>query len=433
MDWFFFILLNGAFFVRPGDLLQSADLPIYNILMVACLAVSGRRVLGVISAARQSPITTCVLGVVAACILSHLSHSNLRRAGEDGLYMIKIITYFLLLVALVDSPARLQSFLRWLVLLALVVAGLALVHYHGIVQIESLEACQQSDIDPNTGELFIIPRLCSTGVFSDPNDLSIIIVLAVITCLFFFDNAPRGIGRLLWFAPIGVFLYALKLTYSRGGLLTLGMGLMVVSLHRLGWKKTVMISVAALPAVLVLFGGRMTRMDVGDANDTSQQRIQLWSDGLLLFRESPVFGIGMNEYAERVGLVAHNSFVHAYAELGFFGGTLFTGAFYAAFLGVWRLGGKEVAFYDRPLMQLRPYLLAMICSYCAGIFSLSRPYTITTYLPLGVAAAYLQVAESCTSAPGLRFDAHFFRRLLLVGIGCLLFLSIFVRLMVRWN
>ena len=142
----------------------------------------------------------------------------------------------------------------------------------------------------------------------------------------------------------------------------------------------------------------------------------------------------MNEYGERAGgLVAHNSFVHTYAELGFFGGALFAGAFYSALSGVKRLGNKGVAFYDRALMHVRPYVLAMICSYCAGMFSLSRPYTITTYTLLGIAAAYLQIAETRTSVAGLRFDSHFVQRLFLVGVGCLLFLYVFVRVMVRWN
>lgn len=433
MDWFFFILLNAAFFIRPADLVQSANLPVYNILMIACLALSGARVLGPTFSARRSPITTCVLGIVAACVLSHLSHASLRRAAEDGFYIIKIIVYYLLLVALVDTPARLMSFLRWLVGFTLVLTGLALAHYHGLISLPSLEACQQRDINPETGEVYLIPRLCSTGVFGDPNDLSMILVLAVIVCLFFFDSAPRGFGRLCWLAPAGVFLYALKLTFSRGGLLNLGLSLMVVSWYRLGWKKTLMVSALALPAAIGLCGGRMTRIDLGDSQDTAQARIQLWSEGLNLFRESPFFGIGMNEYGERAGLAAHNSFVHAYAELGFFGGALFAGAFYSALSGVKRLGNKGVAFYDRALMHLRPYVLAMICSYCAGIFSLSRPYTITTYTLLGIAAAYLQIAETRTSVAGLRFDSHFVQRLFFVGVGCLLFLYLFVRVMVRWS
>jgi hypothetical protein len=433
MGWFFFIFLNAAFFIRPADLIQSADMPIYNILMIACLVSSGARVLRTISTASDLPITSCVLGVVAACVFSHLSHGNLGEAVADGFYMIKIVPYYLLLIALVDTPARLHSFLRWLVGFTLVLTALALLHYHGIVQIEALDACQQNDVNPETGEAYVIPRLCSTGVFNDPNDLSMILVLAMIACLFLVEQAPSGFGKYLPLAPLGVFLYGLQLTYSRGGLLNFGLGLLVLFRAKFGWKKTIGISLVLFPVLIAMFGGRMTRIDVGNSQDTSQARIQLWSQGFELFRESPLFGVGMNKYAERAGLVAHNSFVHTFAELGFFGGTLFAGAFYAAFSGVMRLGNKNVVIYDPLMAKLRPYILAMIGSYCAGMFSLSRSYTLTTYVLLGIAAAYLQIAEARTSVAGLRFDSHFVQRLFLVGVGCLLFLYLFVRSTVRWS
>ena len=43
----------------------------------------------------------------------------------------------------------------------------------------------------------------------------------------------------------------------------------------------------------------------------------------MAMQTSPIFGIGLNELGTWVGKVAHNSFLGAYAELGFFGGTLF--------------------------------------------------------------------------------------------------------------
>jgi O-Antigen ligase len=433
MNWFFFILLNATFFIRPADLVQSADLPLYNILMIACLSVSGGRVLGVIANRPRSPVTMCVLGVVLACVLSHLTRAALRSAAEDGFYILKIITYYLVMVAVVVTPARMVSLLRWLVCFTVVLTGLALAHYHGFISLESLEACQQNDIDPATGEVYVIPRLVSTGVFNDPNDLSMICVFAIIICLFFAERT-RGFGRFCWLAPVGFFAYGLKLTYSRGGLLNLGFSLMVLSWCRLGWKKTVVAGALALPAVLAIFGGsRMTNIDLSDSQNTSQSRIQLWSEGLGMFRERPLFGVGMNEYADRAGLVAHNSYVHAYGELGFFGGTLFLGAFYSAVLGVWKLYNPDVEFYDPAIKQLRPYVLAMICSYCVGMFSLSRCYTVTTYTMLGISASYLQVAKTWTSEPGVAFDSRFIQRLVVVGLAGIAFLYIFVRLTVRWN
>src|SRR5205823_3488992 len=88
------------------------------------------------------------------------------------------------------------------------------------------------------------------------------------------------------------------------------------------------LAAVVLPALFALFAGRQT--DLSAAGGTGQARIQLWSEGLALFREAPFFGVGQGSYAEHVDQVAHNSFVECYAELGFFGGTLFLGAFFCA-------------------------------------------------------------------------------------------------------
>jgi len=400
--------------------------------MIACLLVSATRLAGTIRSASESPITACVLGLLVACVFSHLSHGSLGRAADDGFVMLKIITYYLLLIGLVDTPARLRSFLFWIVGYTVVLTGLALLHYHGMIQIQSLEAAAQRDVDPETGEVSVIPRLCSTGIFSDPNDLSMILVLATIACLFFFDNTPGRFARYLWLAPPGVFLFALKLTYSRGGLINLALSLLILCRARLGWKKTIGIYVLALPVMIALFGGRQTRIDPTNKEDTSQARIQLWSEGFDMFREAPLFGVGMNEYGERGVLVAHNSFVHTYAELGFIGGTFFAGAFYAALSGLKRLGNKAIIFSDPIVMKLRPYIWTMICSYCVGMLSLSRPYTLTTYVVLGIAGAYLRIAEPRASIAALRFDSSFVQRMLVVGAACVIGFYVFVRVMVRW-
>ena len=57
----------------------------------------------------------------------------------------------------------------------------------------------------------------------------------------------------------------------------------------------------------------------------------------------------------------------SFAELGLFGGLLFLGAFFAGIVSLYRLGGKGVAIADPRLARLRPYLLAMVCAYAAGL------------------------------------------------------------------
>jgi O-antigen ligase len=188
----------------------------------------------------------------------------------------------------------------------------------------------------------------------------------------------------------------------------------------------------ALPAMFVLFAGRQT--DIGLENgDTSQERVRLWNEGIMLFREAPFFGIGQGEYAEQVGQVAHNSFVHCYAELGFFGGTLFLGAFVCAFLALYRLGRSRVETPDPMLRRLRPYLITIVAAYAAGMLSLSRAYIVPTYMTLGLATAYVRLSSDHLPAPVLRFNGQLVQRLILVSLASMVGIYVFVRVFVRYG
>ncbi len=380
----------------------------------------------------RSPITGCVLGILAACVLSHLSHFGIETAITCGSKFAKIFAYYLILVLLVDTPARLRSFLHWLARLTLLMTILALLHYHKIINIAALEAIQQVDIDEKTGEVYVIPRLCSTGVFNDPNDLSMVLVLGIIISIYQIETR-RGFLRLLSIAPLCLFPYALKLTFSRGGLINLAVSLFVLFRAKFGWKRAMVIFIVAVPPMLALFGGRQTRVDLTDSEDTSQGRIQLWAEGFALLRASPIFGIGMDEYVEHIGFVAHNSFVHTYVELGFFGGMLFTGAFYTALRDISRLGNQYTGAHNIDIEKLRPYILTIISSLCIGMLSISRPYQVPTYMVLGIAMAYIQIAETRSSITALKLDSRFITHLFAVGVVWLIILNIFVRLMVRWG
>ena len=86
-----------------------------------------------------------------------------------------------------------------------------------------------------------------------------------------------------------------------------------------------------VPAVLLAFGGRQADINLS-GNDTAQDRLRLWAEGMSLLPGSPIFGIGVGEYEECIGLVAHNSYVHSFVEMGLLGGTFFAGAVFLAVL-----------------------------------------------------------------------------------------------------
>jgi O-antigen ligase len=432
MPFFLFILLNAALFVRLPELFHGIEFPIYVYIMFACLAACGVRIVSRIPSLSRTPIGACVLGLPVAGALSHITQVYFAGLTRTMDLLLRLLCYYLVLVVVIDRYSRLRSFLGWLVGLTVVVTTLSVLHYNGVIYIEALESAQQNDIDPETGEAYVIPRMCSTGILNDPNDLSLILVFGILTCIYFVDST-RGLGRCVWFGPMALFVYGLQLTYSRGGLLNLGISLGVLSVVRLGWKKTVVAGVFALPVLAALFGGRQTRFDFSNAESTGQGRVGLWIEGLAEFRRAPLFGIGVGEYYGIIGHVAHNSFVQTYVEQGFFGGTLFAGGFYSAIYGIYRFLRDAATALDPQLRRIGSYIAVFVFSNCVGMYSLSRSETILPYMFLGIPTAFLQIASSQSSIAPMQLDSRYIQRLCVLSLLWLLFLNVFVRVMVSWR
>lgn len=444
-----FALVNAVLFVRPNELVPAIrDWPVYELLMVGCLALALPRLARQLAARSlaANPITACVVGLLGAVVLSHLSHGFVWGARTSGLVFLKIVLYYLLLVGTVDTPDRLRRFLLWVSILVFVLAGLALLHYHGVLHNEALDTLQYTERDAGNGEAATLVRLRAAGIFNDPNDLCLILGFGLVVCAYrVADRASSWWGRLLGLGRAGVFGYALVLTQSRGGLIGAVTGLLVFLAGRFGWKKAALLSLPALAVMFVLIGGgRQAALSTGEG--TAHERIEKWAEGFDLLRRAPVFGIGEGNFAEEVGLVAHNSFVQSYAELGLFGGTLFVGGFYLSVSALRRFGRKGRAGdvpqgldgLDPELARLRPYLLAITCAYAAGIFSLSRTEAVPTYMILGLGAAFFSIARSRAAAvpqrdesgaaPALlRLGGPLLRRLALVSAAAVVGLYVFVR------
>jgi putative inorganic carbon (hco3(-)) transporter len=432
--YFLFILVTATLFIRPSEVIPAlSEVPIYYLTIVPCILVALPSLLGQLTGRSlfRQPITVCVLGMVAATALSHISRFNVYYLTIVMQEFPKVVLYYLLLVALVNTKARLRLFLVCLVVLTVVSSSLALVHYHGIVDIPACEPADDGEEDPLTGEMFILRRLCSSGIFHDPNDLCLILVTGMAICLYLMTDASRGPFRAAWLAPLLLFGYALTLTYSRGGFLALLASMLILFYARFGWKRTIPLAMVAVPAMFVLFGGRQT--DLSTSGDTGQERIQVWTEGLALFRRAPLFGIGESRFIEEIGKVAHNSYVHAYTEMGFFGGTVFLSIYYLSLWLPFKLDAGRLQAVDPELRRLRPYLMALVAGYAIGLFSLSRNYVVPTYLYPGLISVYMRLASPDPSHPAVPFDFRLIRRLTLISLAVLIFLHVYCRLLARWG
>jgi hypothetical protein len=351
-----------------------------------------------------------------------------------------------LLVSLLTSVARFRAFFVWLVPFVGIVACLSLMNYYHLIKLPTQKSVAGTDgqhglhdrapareaTEDESSGVAGSPdhpeerRLTGTGLFWDPNDLCLILVVAMVLSIYWLTDRAGGPLRAGWLGPLVLFGYTLAATQSRGGFLAMAGGAFVLFQARFGWKKCIPLFALVLPLMLVVFAGRQT--DLGTLSEgTGRGRIELWRDGFVAMKQSPLnvlFGIGLDKYVEAAGgHVAHNSFVHAFVELGVIGGTLFTAMFYLSAWPLYRLQGRMPVAPD--VARLRPYLLAVVAASVVGMLSLSRNYVTPTYMISGLSAAYF-------SLPALRISPEVPRisKQLLVRVALVAFLTLVFHLVV---
>ena len=84
----------------------------------------------------QRPITVCAIGLLVAMTVSQLAHGRFGVVDEDVPEFLKVLLYFLLLMAIVNTPRRLIALLAWLVVFVCVLSTFALLQYHEMIDIE---------------------------------------------------------------------------------------------------------------------------------------------------------------------------------------------------------------------------------------------------------------------------------------------------------
>jgi O-antigen ligase len=425
-----FILVNAALLMRPPDMFPEY-LPVqtYLVLILACFAVSFPVVMKQLKTGSLAgqPITVLVIGLTVAIMLSHLTGARVPEAFDMGSGFAKIVMYYLLFVGLVSTPARLRQFLFWLGAFVFVHALVAVLQFHGFVNMPYFAPMWDLvGIDRmRLGDIQLL-RLCGSGIFHNPNEFCYPVGMAMMVCLFFVSS-PQSLWllRALCIGALGFLGYAVTLTHSRGGFVGLLIGVLSFLFARFGWRKALPVAAVLLPVLFLLFAGRQTDLDIDSG--TGQQRIQLWNDGLVLFTQAPLFGIGARLFVEQIGRVVHNTYLQAYSELGFFGGTLFVGAFYCALSALYRIGVREEQIVDPELRRLRPYLVGLVGGYMGCMLTMSLTDMIPTYTVLGMVVAYVRMTPIRPPVPSqLRFDPGLILRIAMVSALTLVFFRLYV-------
>jgi O-antigen ligase len=453
------VLTTATLFIRPGEIFPATESwPIFQVLIIAAIAVAHPELLEQLRSERllRFPVLLCVLGMPVAIFLSHAMQRDFYHARNGALDFVKVAAYFFLLIALLNNIVRLRAFLAITVLLITTTAVMAVLakyqvwHIHG-AQVEIVRG--DGGWDESLGQGKIFDQLQGWGIFSDPNDFSLILVLALLGALYFITRSGSFLMRMLWCPPAAMLMFAFALTKSRGGLLSLLAGLAVWMLSRFGMKRAMLLGIIVMPMLLAMVAGRQTNIDIGDENDTAQSRIRLWRDGIGFIKSAPMFGVGYNTYGWRTDNVAHNSYLHCYAELGFFGGTFFLGLFVLPLMALCSaktqrrlrsvgdflmppadvLKAEEIrrGRVGQELDHLRSTILAIGVAYGVGLFSLSRSYACSTYLMLGLVVSLGMLISVKNPVAVARFSTRLVVMLVSASAFWLVFLYAFVKVMVK--
>lgn len=287
------------------------------------------------------PESYLLLGFVAAAALSVAGALWPGYAAEQLADLAKMAAVSLLVLNVATDLGRLRGIATVMVVGGLFPALGTLQHYA-------------------TGQLVEGSRAGWIGIFENPNELaySLVILLPLALYLARDGSLPR---RAALYGVAAIYLPAIFVTFSRGGLLALAV---VIGLSVLRSRKlSVWVLAVAGGIVCLAFADRLWTRDEGfsglRADTTVQERLWTIRVGLEMFADRPLTGVGLGcsmlgwplyapaDAPSNGWLHSHNTLVQALAETGLAGFVPFAGMLAAALVGTGRLARRGRAGGER--------------------------------------------------------------------------------------
>lgn len=439
MSFFAFQLYLFITFLRPVELFAQWLVPYRPVLILWVFAFLG----AVIQVFRQRKVaargvsywllTFFTVGIAMSMVFAGWASGAIGAVSDFSACALLFVLISFNLV----SIERLRAACYVILLSMGILCAMGINAFHTGFMSEELVLQQRKD-DDVIGELAEKPavpaddksgiymwRVRGVGYFNDPNDFAQAIVMTM-PMLWWFYRKGRWFKNLFFVGlPAAMMGYTVFLTNSRGALLGMASLMFFGVRSVLGTTRTAI-------AMAVMGGGAMLANMTGGRGFSSQeesagQRIEAWYEGFMMFKSSPLFGVGYNSFIEHHYLTAHNSFVLCFAELGMFG--------YLTWIGLLVIGYKSVSMAAdlAPVGSLERsagvLLRSSLIGYLTCAWFLSRTYQPTLYALLALCSAALFCAQNHEAVPAdspLKKRIPWFFTTILMVVLSMVFIYLFI-------
>ncbi|HTB12877.1 MAG TPA: O-antigen ligase family protein [Bryobacteraceae bacterium] len=270
------------------------------------------------------------------------------------------------------------------------------------------------------GEDGMTYRLQGMGILGDPNAFAQFL-LAMVPLVFVGGTNAGWLKRIFVLLPLSsLLLLGIWCTHSRGALVGLVVLVGILFRKRLSFLGGGL--AAAAVAVLMLYSGYT-------AGRSGDNRLDIWSDGLGMFKSSPIWGVGFKGFTQTSEQTAHNSFLLCAAELGMIGCFLWMGLLLVSLWQLRRVANAPATEESDP--ELRVWANAVLFSLTAFLipgFFLSETYAPMLYMLLGLAAAIARMEVERTGMELLPVGNHWAQKTMMACVASMTLVYIMVRL-----
>ncbi|MBV5283942.1 MAG: O-antigen ligase family protein [Paludibacter sp.] len=366
-----------------------------------------------------------LLGFFAAIIVSNLSHGYLGGIKYSIASFFPIIVGYTLVIHSVIDKKKLWSFVVLLICLSSILA------YEGLLQHTSGSA--HGGLPPIVeratsleGESVGVERIRWYGVFNDPNDFGMVLILVV---PLIFELMFRG-NYLFSIVSMSLILPAIFYTNSRGTILA---GLVSVCAYFvLRYKSYKGLAIGGFIAFLLFAFGPSRISSISGKEASAYGRISAWYEAYQMFKENPFFGVGHNMFTDHHWLTAHNSYVLVMAELGAVGLFFFTGLIYHPLYWLWQnVFVQQAHSISKTDLGLISAIYASFAGILFSMFFLSRSYMLLPFLMFALASASTRIFSEKKET--MMFDgsnAKHFRNIAILTFVQILFINIIVKIFI---